>query len=230
MDEQVISFVDRTEDEGDEGAGADAQEAQEAREAIDALYENQRGWFVFGVPYFSANALYNLRVDPSPWLNSDLQPSPVNITNAQVPDPSWEWAWTRWYVDMSLDVDEEGWQYSFFFRKCAWHGNHPWHHSFVRRRRWLRKRVRRPRGLERVAGDLFSVGTAPTRTSGGGGSASPLPEDDDITDIATLMARVRRCAVDREKVAAVLRFVREGSEELPYLADHVSRSWKETIH
>lgn len=109
---------------------------------IDILYENQRGLFFFGIPQFSSKSLLNF--DPSSWIDTDLKPSAVDITNAQVPDPSWEWAWRAWYVDMSRDVDEEGWEYSFWFgNSCAWHGTHPWFHSFVRRRRWLRKRVRR---------------------------------------------------------------------------------------
>jgi hypothetical protein len=46
---------------------------------------------------------------------------------------------------MTPDVDEEGWSYSFSFSPVfAWHGNHVWFHSFVRRRRWLRKRVKIP--------------------------------------------------------------------------------------
>lgn len=110
--------------------------------AIDVLYENQRGSFLFGIPLYSHSSLLNF--DPGPWLNKDFKDSPVNITNAQVPDPSWEWVWKTWYVDMSHDVDEEGWQYSFAFGKqTAWHGTHPWFHSFVRRRRWLRKRVKK---------------------------------------------------------------------------------------
>jgi hypothetical protein len=45
---------------------------------------------------------------------------------------------------MSDDVDEEGWQYSFsFLPKFGWHGTHPWFHSYVRRRRWVRLRVKK---------------------------------------------------------------------------------------
>ena len=110
--------------------------------AIDILYENQRGYFFFGIPFFSCNSLLNF--DPPAWVTANGGPSPVDIQTAQVPDPSWAWAWPSWYIDMANDVDEEGWQYSFaFFRGLAWHGTHPWFHSFVRRRRWIRKRVRR---------------------------------------------------------------------------------------
>lgn len=112
------------------------------RSEVDILYENQRGWFFFGIPMFSGKSLLNF--DPPAWMTRNNDVSPVNITNAQLPDPSWEWAWKTWYVDMSYDVDEEGWQYSFSFASSfSWHGAHPWFHSFVRRRRWLRMRVKK---------------------------------------------------------------------------------------
>ncbi|KAL2000736.1 hypothetical protein VTN02DRAFT_2690 [Thermoascus thermophilus] len=118
------------------------QQQQQPSSQLDVLYENQRGWFFFGIPLYSHQSL--LQIDPPAWSNRDLKDSPVDVSTAQVPDPSWEWAWKTWYVDMSGDVDEEGWQYSFSFAsKNAWHGTHPWFHSFVRRRRWLRLRVKR---------------------------------------------------------------------------------------
>jgi len=108
---------------------------------VDVLYENQRGFFLCGIPLFSSKSLLNL--DPSPWQTRDFKYSPVSILDKQTPDPSWEWAWKTWYVDMTTDVDDQGWMYSFSFNKYfSWHGNHVWFHSFVRRRRWLRKRVR----------------------------------------------------------------------------------------
>lgn len=50
--------------------------------------------------------------------------------------------------------------YSFSFSPAfAWHGNHIWFHSFVRRRRWLRKRVKLPTRTTRdgVKGDGSSL-------------------------------------------------------------------------
>jgi hypothetical protein len=216
---------------------------------IDVLYENQRGWFFFGIPKFSSNSLLNF--DPSSWVDSSFKPSAVDITNAQVPDPSWEWAWRAWYVDMSRDVDEEGWEYSFWFGdSCAWHGTHPWFHSFVRRRRWLRKRVRRQMHHKKdslaegaaLSSDYFtirseprprsldesSVATSQIRSpSRIDGTRSPEGTDDghhdaDVKDIPTLMLGLRRAAIDREKIVLMETFLEQGGEELHYLAENVS--------
>jgi hypothetical protein len=137
--------------------------------------------FICGIPLFSSKGLLNF--DPPGWQNRHFAPSLVSIINAQVPDPSWIWAWKTWYVDMTTDVDEEGWTYSFSFNPSfSWHGNHIWFHSFVRRRRWLRKRVKlhahetgsacgsregsreRPHGLNP---DYFTIHSGARITSGG---------------------------------------------------------------
>ncbi|KAK9366816.1 hypothetical protein V1509DRAFT_217723 [Lipomyces kononenkoae] len=106
----------------------------------DILYENQRGFFAFGTPFFSSKGL--LHYDPSPWVDGDYKYSPVDILSAPVPDPSWEWVWRTWYIDMTYDVDDQGWSYSLNFTSDKWHGAHVWFHAFVRRRRWIRKRRR----------------------------------------------------------------------------------------
>lgn len=216
---------------------------------IDVLYENQRGLFLCGIPFYSANSLLNF--DPSGWQTSTFQDSPVNITNAQVPDPSWAWDWRSWYVDMSHDVDEEGWEYSFSFSpNFAWHGNHPWFHSFCRRRRWLRKRVRIyarfnekqddrdfPNG-HKLAPDYFTIhpsrqvrsrstsgdrsATRRSSTVAGFGAAGDDVENlDDIPNVSTLMQAVRHARVDREKIGAVKQFLDQGGDELFFLADNI---------
>ncbi|ETN42398.1 uncharacterized protein HMPREF1541_01552 [Cyphellophora europaea CBS 101466] len=208
--------------------------------AVDVLYENQRGSFLFGIPLYSHSSLLNF--DPSPWVNKDFKDSPVNITNAQVPDPSWEWVWKTWYVDMSYDVDEEGWQYSFAFgRQTPWHGTHPWFHSFVRRRRWLRKRVKKhlhqPGAIKasnlsaahRLNAEYFTI--HPKRDQSPDSARpqsylSAIPTDveelpDEIKDIATLLKALRLAAIDREKIDIVKRFVKEASDELAYLGPHI---------
>ena len=218
------------------------------KSVIDVLYENQRGWFFFGIPLYSANSLLNL--DPAPWQTSTFRDSPVNITNAQVPDPSWQWDWKTWYVDMSHDVDEQGWEYSFSFQpRFAWHGSHPWFHSFARRRRWLRKRVkvhsRRPHGRHgdmkeahllnadyftihgsrRSRSPLSSAGnTLHNRSSSTGydGLTDDVEQDlNDIPNVLALLAALRKATVDRERIVAMTAFLKQGEEELFYLADNM---------
>ncbi|KAK4144258.1 uncharacterized protein C8A04DRAFT_11654 [Dichotomopilus funicola] len=112
--------------------------------AIDILYENQRGGFLCGIPLFSSMALGNL--DPPAWTNFVHRPSPTDIHTAQVPDPSWEWAWPEWRINHDDGVDDDGWEYSFAFsKKFAWHSAR-WWNSFVRRRAWIRKRVKKDSG------------------------------------------------------------------------------------
>lgn len=212
---------------------------EEDDSVIDILYENQRGAFLFGIPMFSSSSLLNF--DPKPWQNAAFRTSPSDIRNAQVPDPSWEWAWKSWYVDMSRDVDEEGWEYSFSFQKTvAWHGSHPWFHSFVRRRRWLRKRVRKhtshktkERGHE-LNSDYFTIHPKTLRGRSPNGSLAysalrargfqdeePEVNDAEIADIGTLLRLVRKAAVDREKLVAVRKFVDQGGDDLYYLSERM---------
>ncbi|KAL4928445.1 uncharacterized protein BDV17DRAFT_264298 [Aspergillus undulatus] len=213
---------------------------------LDILYENQRGWFLFGIPLYSNQSLLN--IDPAPWQNASGKRSFVNITNAQVPDPSWEWAWKTWYVDMSGDVDEQGWQYAFSFSLSShWHGTHPFWHSFVRRRRWVRLRVkkvspsdrerwRRSRtGLEMghtLNEDYFTIHTAVKKkrassserasraTSLNLGRVMADREEgvvDEIRNVPALMYAIKAAIVDREKLDAVRKFVDDGGDELYYL-------------
>ncbi|CAK7221861.1 hypothetical protein SCUCBS95973_004643 [Sporothrix curviconia] len=138
----------------------------EQESAIDILYENERGGFLCGIALFSRQALGNL--DPSPWTNYAHGTSPTDIHNAQVPDPTWEWAWPEWRVNHNEDghEDEDGWEYSFMFSSCfSWHGP-TWYSSFVRRRAWIRKRVKR-------------MSTAATSLAA---SAIGLGEIDSVTD------------------------------------------------
>lgn len=233
MADQQINLVDHTNGSNTPDTRPEASPPPHTPDAhIDVLYENQRGWFVFGIPLFSSKALWNFRVDPAPWVDSKFRPSAVNITNAQVPDPSWVWDWKSWYVDMSLDVDEEGWQYSLLFKGSPWHGNHPWFHSFVRRRRWLRKRVKqklppktKENARERLFGETFSIGTTLARSATLGtmsaqdSSMNSLNEE--VKDIATLMSKLKKAAIDREKIVIIHKFIDDGGEELHYLAEQV---------
>jgi len=176
-----------------------------------------------------------------PWVDGEYKKSRENITDAQVPDPSWEWTWRTWYVDMSRDVDEEGWEYSFFFKGFSWHGTHPWFHSFVRRRRWIRKRSRRrsdrdtsdPHGLTK---DYFTIHTgriksitsrATTPTSERPISKKWTAEEkegwgnEEIADIGTLIHALKVAPVDSERISLIKQFIEQGGDDLYYLADEV---------
>lgn len=182
-------------------------------------------------------------------MTQDRRASPVNITNAQPPDPSWEWVWKAWYVDMSGDTDEQGWQYSFSFASSSWHGTQPWFHSFVRRRRWVRLRAKvvdqRLRGRSdlqnshMLSGDYFSIHSADVRSreqstaglsrveSGFLNRASMTLEEEPhihhIGDIPNLVYALKQASIDRERIDAVKKFVEEGGDELYHLNDMVSR-------
>ncbi|KAI1431281.1 hypothetical protein GGR50DRAFT_680278 [Xylaria sp. CBS 124048] len=116
--------------------------SREPESEIDILYENQRGGFLCGIPLFSSAALGNL--DPPAWTNYAHKPSPTDIHNAQVPDPSWQWVWPEWRInhDEQIQTDSDGWEYSFMFsKKFSWHPP-KWYNSFVRRRTWIRRRIK----------------------------------------------------------------------------------------
>ncbi|KAK0638802.1 hypothetical protein B0T16DRAFT_449697 [Cercophora newfieldiana] len=201
---------------------------------IDILYENQRGGFLCGVPLFSSKALGNL--DPPPWTNFAHKPSPTDITNAQVPDPSWEWAWPEWRINHDDGMDEDGWEYSFMFaKKFSWHKAR-WWNSFVRRRAWTRKRVRKDKdrgyslegGMEsnRLDPGYFSVRQSveaersPSRTGGSvrGSVISSMNGADiippEIETVEELLAVLRASRIDREKIEAVENYLEHAKDEL----------------
>lgn len=216
---------------------------------IDVLYENQRGSWLCGLPRFSSASLLNF--DGPAWRNGFGHTSGVSVVDAQTPDPSWKWAWSTWYVDMSGDVDEEGWQYSFMFRRgTAWHGSHPWYHSFVRRRRWIRKRVKSTRrqpgelpsegrqgkhDAHRLNADYFTLHNAKTLSHPDSIAPSVMSptiskynthaqEDDEAMEVdsmGSLLRAMKKAKVDREKIALVLRFLDEGGDDIYYLTNEV---------
>lgn len=155
---------------------------------------------------------------------------------------------------MTGDVDEEGWQYSFYFRGSKWHGVSVWWHAFVRRRRWIRKRVKRkviPKdegaGGHSLTADYFTIHSrrgSMTPEVGGSRTGSFISsgrnsgessrwlessefavsddEDEDITDIPSLLNAFKKARLDREKLLAMEKFVHTGGEEVAYLAENVS--------
>lgn len=198
------------------------------------MYENQRGGFLCHIPLFSPKALGQL--DPPAWTNFAHKPSPTNIHNAQVPDPSWTWVWPEWRINHDDGVDEEGWEYSFMFsKKFSWH-RPKWYSSFVRRRAWIRMRARRyPEGVasdpHMLNAEYFtisrqSVETPRTGSKAGSSRHSHLSmstcsagegEKSAIEDIETLMAVLSKSRIDREKIEAVENFLEHGEDELAHL-------------
>lgn len=206
--------------------------AKLAEPVIDILYENQRGGFLCGIPLFSCKALGNL--DPPPWTNYAHKSSPTDITTAQVPDPSWEWAWPDWRINHDEGADEDGWDYSFaFYKKFSWHKAR-WYNSFVRRRVWIRKRVQKGAGYisedpHMLNPEYFSIrpsselarDRSPSRASSRGGSRLSMStanmdsvEKPVIEHADDLLRVLRASRIDREKIEAVDNYLDNAQEDL----------------
>lgn len=209
----------------------DERDADEALpEAIDILYENQSGIWWFYQPHFSTPG------STPAWMGKDFTKSNVDVKNADVPDPSWAWVWPVWYIDMSYDVDEAGWQYSLsFLARHRWHGNHPWYISFVRRRRWLRKRKQRRliRGRFAALEPTQMFENASLCRSRSFSKFDDDDEDDDdvetsdgsqfTTTLSAITTSLKAFNTDREKEELLYDFLDSDSEELLDLPPLVSR-------
>ncbi|KAI9190195.1 Tectonin beta-propeller repeat-containing protein 1 [Blastocladiella emersonii ATCC 22665] len=128
----------------------------------DTVWENQRGTALVGRPRFSARAL--LQTDRGPWSDADGNFS-VARDSIQLPDPvRWEWV-SDWMVDMSLDVDPDGWSYSFNFAGFPWSATCGLT-SYVRRRRWVRRRRARDAAATKAPPTAVAAGV-PVPAQGG---------------------------------------------------------------
>ncbi|RIA86245.1 hypothetical protein C1645_780059 [Glomus cerebriforme] len=156
----------------------------------EVLYENQRGLFVFGLPKFSSKALN--QIDPNAWTDKNQKYSPMDIHNYQLPDPTWEWVHKEWMIDMSGDIDEEGWEYALNFHNSSWHGCYQPFRSFVRRRRWIRLRCKK--GVK----DASTSSIHPR---------SNLNSDIKIDDFEGLWKSVKVSRLDREKLKLINDYI-----------------------
>lgn len=174
--------------------------------------------------------------------NEFHKPSLTDPHTAVVPDPTWEWAWPDWRINHQEGVDEFGWEYSFSFSKAfSWHGA-KWWNSFVRRRAWIRRRVKKRCDHNAdephlLTTDYFSVRPAsdrsrtatgslvsrvPSRASTARGSTAQastvdfIEEEPDIFDLPTLMRKLRSARIDREKREAAENYL-EHAQDLPAL-------------
>ncbi|KAF9335843.1 hypothetical protein BG006_010464 [Podila minutissima] len=161
------------------------------------LYQHQRGAFFLGTPKFSSKSL--LPVDPDEWTNSRWETSAMDVTDFELPDPSWEWVHRSWLVDMTGDVDEDGWEYAMTFHGSPWHGNYEIFRSFARRRRWLRLRKRKPSPFPQV---LEEEGRECSKGSKNGMLAPSKPAES--VDLYKILKKARS---DREKLAYTAQYV-----------------------
>ncbi|KAG0293987.1 hypothetical protein BGZ98_001946 [Dissophora globulifera] len=183
----------------------------------DFLYQHQRGAFFLGTPKFSSKSL--LPVDPDEWTDQNFATSAMDTTDYVVPDPSWEWVHKSWLVDMTGDVDEDGWEYAIAFHGSPWHGNYEVFRSFARRRRWLRLRKRKGK-LTTKLGPLpersYPSSIDPSSwskidvTSAGLSSLSPFTDsawmvggEQETVDLYKLMAKA---PLDRERLACAAQY------------------------
>lgn len=176
---------------------------------LDRVVENQRGWFLFGFPFFSSGTL--MPNDPAPYTTPNGKSIGGDMSVFLLPDRSWDWKWKRWYVDMSGDVDDQGWTYSIRFGSESWHGSHIWFHSFVRKRSWVRLRQKRkinPRAVfsAAVLNDTDSALNSNAITTG-----SSVREDSsrDATpdSVGDIINALRACRLDRERIRTIVAFL-----------------------
>jgi hypothetical protein len=136
-------------------------------------------------------------------------------------------------------VDEDGWEYSFAFsKKFAWH-KAQWWNSFVRRRAWIRKRVKKDRGY--LAQDQYMLNPeyftirpssemarerSPSRASTTRGSRLSMStvnmegaERPVIEHADDLLRVLRASRIDREKIEAVENYLANAQEDLRGLQD-----------
>jgi len=176
-------------------------------------------------------------LDPPPWTNFAHKPSPTDITTAQPPDPSWEWAWPEWRINHDDGTDEDGWEYSFaFHRRFSWHGPQ-WWNSFVRRRAWIRKRVKKDSGYIQEDPSMLNAGYFAVRPASVASSRSPSRgqqssrrgskvstsnsqyadveelEKAGIRDTDSLLRAMRAARIDREKIEAVDSYLEHGTND-----------------
>lgn len=100
---------------------------------------------LFGLPTFSSSALLNF--DPKTWVyyaQGQRRNSPYTRLNFPLPSPQWRWLDPAFLINMAADaaVDEQGWSYAFSFANTRhWSGHSKWY-TFVRRRQWVRTRIK----------------------------------------------------------------------------------------
>lgn len=128
---------------------------------------------------------------------------------------SFMWKQDRWYVDMRGDVDQEGWEYAFYWngrwRWCGgnWHGQARFVHSWVRRRKWIRELIRRPsRKRDEPSKEEEQIG----KVAGGG-----------LDELLTLMRKTQTPNLRRKVLSQFLDAALP--DTLVKLPEYIQRLW-----
>ncbi len=143
-------------------------------------------------------------------------------------------------------MDEDGWEYSFMFAKqFSWHGP-GWWNSFVRRRAWIRQRVKRDSAYiatdpHMLNPEYFSIrgstersrshSRSPSRDTGHRASKISMTTSRDgvveeverppIEDMEDLLRVLRASRIDREKIEAVDDYLDHEQDDLVRLQDEM---------
>eukprot|EP00111_Clytia_hemisphaerica_P015840 TCONS_00046790-protein len=99
--------------------------------AVEHCYENQRWYVGLG---FSEKSL--ISTDRPHWSSKDGK-TELKRENFRLPNDRWQWE-GDWYLDKTIQCDTNGWEYALDFPR-EYYG-YKAKTSFVRRRRWIRKR------------------------------------------------------------------------------------------
>ncbi|KAI9295195.1 hypothetical protein K502DRAFT_365198 [Neoconidiobolus thromboides FSU 785] len=178
-------------------------------EEYDILYENQRGFYILGIPKYSANLLNPM--DPPGWCDRNCKGIPVDIYTYPLPDPTWEWVDDKWMIDMSGDVDPHGWQYAFHFKNHTWRGETKAFHNFVRRRRWIRLRRKKQEHIYIMGSPVCSPISSPclqpttpsTLRSDQSSETSSLGPINGFDDGSKLIQELANSRLDRERILLI---------------------------
>lgn len=110
------------------------------RESFDLVVENQRGFYLLGLPFFSGKSLIE-PLDP-PQFTTINSTRVLNLKNYPIDNINYKWSWPKWYILMSInDIDDQGFSYSWRFNSKKWCGVFKFGY-FVRVRFWIRVKER----------------------------------------------------------------------------------------
>lgn len=181
--------------------------------------ESERGFQFFGSIVFTSNTL--LPLDPAHFTSVSGEPLGKRLTDFEVPDESWVWAWSRWYVDMTADVDDQGWCYSWRFGSKHWSGRHRFMRSFVRQRVWKRPRANTKLLANGSSESLASLKN-PSNTESGRASHNTKEEEERVELAAKaeqIIDGINGLRNDRERVIAIIHLIENSTEDSNLLLD-----------